>query len=506
MKKILKRFGRKITRSFHEKETFLFSVEVKSIMYGSGSEGRVQDGQHVFVSISRDSTKTILKADGQVVNGMVTFSQAQEHEQITLYAFDNSDRKKRGTSDTAKGSNIITSGYQAKFLKVTLVDVHGNKEVTKMDVAQFVGLKSIRHTIYFQNDFACINLIVSLIRDYSDIQGAADLSIFAQTTSVANVTEPACNEPTPNAFDSRTAAVDESLKSSRAREIRTQSISDILPNAPSVPKIWTNLPDQPNSRAERAPKEKKKRPKLNLNGISNEGTSSNSFRGNKGEGTLSPTARHLLANLSKAQDNKKPLLSPTAQHLLSRRFSEIKIPTSSKQQQRNDVEIEENNSHSSMPQDKGTEKKQGGLLDAIRKRGGVKGFKKAKQAIAGQGSQETIARNCLEGSGTISVNGKHGTSNTSTEHNLLEAIQRAEKKRSQQIVTQGLQGSIPAKWDGKRKDPKSGRYYYYNKKTRETQWVDDDDKTEAIQHQNASGGQKEKLISQSIEMHWKRAP
>ena len=84
MKKILKRFGRKITRSFHEKETFLFSVEVKSIMYGSGSEGRVQNGQHVFVSISRDSTKTILKADGQVVNGMVTFSQAQEHEQNYL--------------------------------------------------------------------------------------------------------------------------------------------------------------------------------------------------------------------------------------------------------------------------------------------------------------------------------------------------------------------------------------------------------------------------------------
>ena len=111
----------------------------------------------------RDSTKTILKADGQVVNGMVTFSQAQEHEQITLYAFDNSDRKKRGKSDTAKGSNTIISGYQAKFLKVTLVDVQGNKEVTKMDVAQFVGLKSIRHTLYFQNDFACINLIVSLI-------------------------------------------------------------------------------------------------------------------------------------------------------------------------------------------------------------------------------------------------------------------------------------------------------------------------------------------------------
>ena len=30
---------------------------------------------------------------------------------------------------------------------------------------------------------------------------------------------------------------------------------------------------------------------------------------------------------------------------------------------------------------------------------------------------------------------------------------------------------IPKKWDGKRKDPRSGRYYYYNKKTKETQWT-----------------------------------
>ena len=166
MKRYSNALGAKITRSFHEKETFLFSVEVKSIMYGSGSEGKVRNGQHVFVSISRDSAKTILKADGQIVNGMVTFSQAQEQEQITLYAFDNSGRHKKGIPDRAKGSNTMISGYQAKFLKVTLLDVHGNKETTKLDVAQFVGLNSIRHTVYFENDFACVNLIVSLIRDY----------------------------------------------------------------------------------------------------------------------------------------------------------------------------------------------------------------------------------------------------------------------------------------------------------------------------------------------------
>ena len=253
------------------------------------------------------------------------------------------------------------------------------------------------------------------------------------------------------------------------------------------------MPDRPNLRAERAPKEKKSRPKLNLNGISNEGTSNKTFGGNNDKGTLSPTARHLLSNLGKAQDNKKPLLSPTAQHLLSRRFSEIKIPTSSKQRQHNDIQIQEDNSHSFVPQEKGTEKKQGGLLDAIRRRGGVEGLKKAKQTIAGQGSQETSTRNRLEESNATSVDVRHGSSYTSTENNLLEAIQRAGKKRSQQLVTQELQDSIPAKWDGKRKDPKSGRYYYYNKKTRETQWVDDDPKTEALQHQSVSGGEKEKI-------------
>ena len=28
-------------------------------------------------------------------------------------------------------------------------------------------------------------------------------------------------------------------------------------------------------------------------------------------------------------------------------------------------------------------------------------------------------------------------------------------------------------WDGKRKDPGTGKWYYYNKKTRETMWEDE---------------------------------
>ena len=143
----------------------------------------------------------------------------------------------------------------------------------------------------------------------------------------------------------------------------------------------------------KSPKRKEKSPKLNLNGISNEGTSSNSFRGNKGEGTLSPTARHLLANLSKPQDNKSLIITNCSTSSLGD-FRKLKYRLS-KQQQRNDVEIEENNSHSYVTR-QGYGEKARGLLDAIRKRGGVKGFKKEKQAIAGQGSQETIARNCLK--------------------------------------------------------------------------------------------------------------
>ena len=58
------------------------NVGVKSVMYGVGSTGKVQDGQHVFVSIRRDSEKTILTADGSIVNSMVKFPQAQEQVHI----------------------------------------------------------------------------------------------------------------------------------------------------------------------------------------------------------------------------------------------------------------------------------------------------------------------------------------------------------------------------------------------------------------------------------------
>ena len=67
------------------------------------------------------------------------------------------------------------------------------------------------------------------------------------------------------------------------------------------------------------------------------------------------------------------------------------------------------------------------------------------------------------------------------------------KKRSQQMVTQESQDPVPAKWDGKRKDPRSGRYYYYNKKSRETQWVDEVEKPGVLQHQNESREESPKI-------------
>ena len=130
------------------------------------------------------------------------------------------------------------------------------------------------------------------------------------------------NESVRNSFGGVSKAVDEVPAPSRAREIRTQSISDILPTAPSVPRIWTNLPEQPNAGKEReSRREIRSDQNLNLNGISNGESDSKILGGNGAKDTLSsPTARHPLANLSKVQGNSKPLLSPTAQHLLSRRF------------------------------------------------------------------------------------------------------------------------------------------------------------------------------------------
>ncbi len=87
-------------------------------MYGVGSTGKVQDGQHVFVSIRRDSEKTILTADGSIVNSMVKFPQAQEQVQVTLYAFDNTTKKKNNNNVNRENTTHLITGYQAKYFKI----------------------------------------------------------------------------------------------------------------------------------------------------------------------------------------------------------------------------------------------------------------------------------------------------------------------------------------------------------------------------------------------------
>ena len=99
MSNVFKKIGRRLSRTFHEKEPFLLAVQVEMVMYGPGSKGVVKNGQQVFVSIRRNSEKTTLVADGCVSNGTVHFLNAAETLKVTMYNAD--------------------TGYQKKLFKIT---------------------------------------------------------------------------------------------------------------------------------------------------------------------------------------------------------------------------------------------------------------------------------------------------------------------------------------------------------------------------------------------------
>ena len=134
MSNIFKKIGRRLSRSFHEKESFLLAVQVEMVMYGPGSKGVVKNGQQVFVSIRRNTEKTMLIADGCVSNGTVHFLNAAETMKVTLYNAD--------------------TGYQQKQFKITLSGGMGDQRTATLDVAQFVNCSDVGHQVVFPNDFA----------------------------------------------------------------------------------------------------------------------------------------------------------------------------------------------------------------------------------------------------------------------------------------------------------------------------------------------------------------
>lgn len=365
MSNIFKKIGRRLSRSFHEKESFLLAVQVEMVMYGPGSKGVVKNGQQIFVSVRRNTEKTMLVADGCVSNGTVHFLNAAETMKVTLYNAD--------------------TGYQQKHFKITLSSVMGDQRTATLDVAQFVNCSDVGHQVVFPNDFAIAYLVISLVRDYSDVMAASTFEQFAHVAHgvVDESGQPVRSKQKPEARSREAAEHVDGALTEKGLTGRSRALLDFLPLPPESPKVWANLALPPAGAKLPAPA--KPAPRRN---------SAASV------GATSPT-KPVPKSASAAVESFDRLATGTTT-----------APTAATA---------------------------------------------ASERLRMTAGSETIARR-------------------------MSAITRA----SPGTVVNKQAPVLPKQWDGKRMDPKTGRFYYYNKSTKETQWV------EVVDAKEVTGSQQDK--------------
>ena len=161
---LFKKITRRLSRTFYEKEAFLLAIKADYVIYGPGSRNSVFDGQQVFLSIYRDpdGKKRILCADSSVFNGSVYFpNESEDLLPITLYNAD--------------------TGYQRKFLYITMSDSMGNTTSTKIDIAAYAN---------------------SVVRDYSKVQSVSSIDQLATVAMAVDEGRAERSAPHPRGLSS----------------------------------------------------------------------------------------------------------------------------------------------------------------------------------------------------------------------------------------------------------------------------------------------------------------